>query len=429
MSRRILLTVIAACALGVVVFFVPTAILVRNQNEHMDRLELQRLAFVAARAAAAQPEAAAPGLGDPDPHHQYARYSPAGQRVAGVGPDTADGSVRAALQGDADNVVTATDIVAAAPIGTEPIMGAVRVAEPLSVDRGNTALALTWLGLLALGAVAAAGAAGWWLLRRLLVPVAALRQAADRLGQGDFTASVPSTGLAEFDDLAEALTASARRVGRLVERERAFSADASHELRTPLAAVMVALETELMSPQPVSRVVVSQSVEALSRMERTVDDLLHLVRDTPGPRETVDLCHLLRQLVEEWQPPATARDRRLTTRCPASTRVVFSEAALRHILDVLVDNALRHGAGDVVVHADTVRGGTVVSVTDDGAGPAHPESVFRRRAADATGTGIGLSLARTLAEAEGGRLSLRAGSPTTFELLMPTGSGEPQSRG
>ena len=423
MTRRILLTVLLTCAMGVAVFFVPTAILVRDQNEKADVLELQRFALVAARAAAGQQQNAVPGLGDTDPHHRYARYNPAGQRVAGQGPSTADPPVTAAQQGDAVSIVADAEIVATAPIGADPITGVVRVAEPLSVDREQTARALAWLSLLAVGAIAAAGAAGWWLVRRLLEPVTQLRAAADRLGHGDFTVSVPRTGLTEFDELGRALSSSARRVGRLVERERAFSADASHELRTPLAGVMVALETELMSPRPVSRAVIFDSVEALARMERTVSDLLDLVRDPPGS-ETLELCPMLREVSERWRPGAVMSGRTITVSCAQSVSVVFSAAALRHILDVLVDNALRHGAGEVVLRAGPVRGGAVVSVTDHGAGPPHPESVFRRRSPEATGTGIGLSLARTLAEAEGARLSLKS-TAATFELLIsapPAGS-------
>ena len=92
---------------------------------------------------------------------------------------------------------------------------------------------------------------------------------------------------------------------------------------------------------------------------------------------------------------------------------------MRHILHVLVDNALRHGRGAVTVAADRTPGGLAVTVTDAGSGPARPATMFGRRDPDATGTGIGLAMAPSLAEAEGARLRLRSGAPTTFELLMP----------
>ena len=112
---------------------------------------------------------------------------------------------------------------------------------------------------------------------------------------------------------------------------------------------------------------------------------------------------------------------------PAGQRARVSEQALRQIVDVLVDNALQHGRGRVTVRAHPVATGVEVEVHDEGAGALDPEAIFARRSASARGHGIGLALARSLAEAEGGRLRLASGGEgTAFSLLLlgPEARGE-----
>src|SRR5205823_4633339 len=96
-----------------------------------------------------------------------------------------------------------------------------------------------------------------------------------------------------------------------------------------------------------------------------------------------------------------------------------SAPALAHVLDVLLDNARRHGAGDVRVTARAHPGAVSVSVTDQGPGIAEGAAIFERRRSASGSTGIGLALARRLTEAEGGRLRLREGDGTTFEVTLP----------
>ena len=421
MTRRVLFTVVAVCALGVAVFFVPMALIVRDQHRQTDLLEMQRLAAAAVRSVPPDLRDAAGWRPlDTKSHHSYALYDAMGRRIAGRGPEQADHTVTRALRGTVASGVTDTEIVAATVLGVgTQVTGAVRVAEPARQSTERTMVSLGWMSAIALGAVALAALAGWWLLRRLLVPVIALRAAAERLGQGDFTVQIPDTGLAELDDLGRALTLSAERIGRLVDRERAFSADASHQLRTPLAAVMVALETELLAPRQDRRAVLTESLEALTRLERTVTDLLRLARDAPGQRAALDLAALLDQLRADWSDRYRTAGRTLDVRCRELPVAHASDAAVRHVLDVLVDNALRHGRGAVTVAADPTPGGLAVTVTDAGSAPARSATMFGRRDPEATGTGIGLAMARSLAESEGARLRLRSGTPTTFELLIP----------
>ena len=98
-----------------------------------------------------------------------------------------------------------------------------------------------------------------------------------------------------------------------------------------------------------------------------------------------------------------------------------SAPAINQVLDVLIGNALQHGRGTVTVRARHAPRSIAIEVSDEGPGPpTDADDVFRRRPASATGRGIGLALARSLTEAEGGRLTLsRAGPGPRFTLLLP----------
>src|SRR4051812_20561579 len=108
--------------------------------------------------------------------------------------------------------------------------------------------------------------------RRLAVPLERLARAARRLGQGDFASRAPRGGVAEADEIAAALDDTARRLGDLVARERAFSAGASHQLRTPLAALRIELEAlELRSEAPPE---LARALAQVERLQTTIDTLL-----------------------------------------------------------------------------------------------------------------------------------------------------------
>ena len=101
-----------------------------------------------------------------------------------------------------------------------------------------------------------------------------------------------------------------------------------------------------------------------------------------------------------------------------------SAAAVRQVLAVLVDNAARHGSGTVGVRVREAADAVAIDVSDQGRGVHEPEHVlFARRPATARPHGIGLALARRLAEAENGRLTLTRPSPPVFTLLLPPAAG------
>jgi signal transduction histidine kinase len=312
------------------------------------------------------------------------------------------------------------DLVFATPVTDNGVLvGVVRAATPRTEFYLRTGL--TWLAML--GLAVAALALTWLVARRMAArlaqPLEQLSAAARRLGEGDFTVRASRAGISEIDSVGRALDTTAQRIGAMLDRERSFSANASHQLRTPLTGLRLQLEAALETPDADLHAAIRGGIAEADRLERTIDDLLVLARDTGSGAETADLDELLTEIEEGWRGLLATRGRelRVVTRGAPAPRA--SAAAIRQILTVLVDNAVTHGAGTVTVTARDAGDALAVDVADEGPGidPAH--EVFARRRDPDSGHGIGLALARSLAEAEGGRLWLSAPAPPTFTLLLP----------
>ena len=135
--------------------------------------------------------------------------------------------------------------------------------------------------------------------------------------------------------------------------------------------------------------------------------------------ETLDVDAVLDGIRLRWHPVLAARGRPLRLAVTGTPRVRVSTSALTQILDVLIDNADRHGAGTITVTVRALDDAVAIDVTDEGPPlPGDPTALFQRRITN-TGHGIGLALARRLAEAQGGRLRLATPDPPTFTLLLP----------
>ena len=424
MTRRILATILAVTTLAIALFGVPLAIGVRRLYENEAVVKLEREAAEAGIAVPASfsqtgdpvelPEAA-DGIG-------LGLYGKNGDKITGLGPAGADKEVSAALAGDVRSGRRSDALVVAVPlISEEVVFAAIRATAPRRSVDGRVHRAWLAMAALAAGALTGAGALAWRQARRLSRPVAALAEKAARLGEGDFSVRAARCGVAEVDAAADALNATAGRLGELLARERAFSADASHQLRTPLTRLRLGLESGLAGPGADQAEVIGAALGDIDHLEATVEDLLALARDVTPQRERLDIPALLAEVEGRWHGPLAAAGRPLRVALESGLPPVdASAAALRHILDVLVENAAGHGAGTVTVRARPTAGALAVDVADEGTGPPAPDDLFRRRSGAGGGRGIGLALARSLAEAEGGRLVLsRPGPAPCFTVLLP----------
>ena len=421
MRRRIIVGILVVTALAEVLFAVPLALTIQRRLADQDQLELTQLAALAANRVA-DGRLVLGSVPGPEREQLVGLYDAGGRLIDGRGPDRLEVPASEALT---DRVVHTREdgfLVVTVPViegGT--VRGLVRTAEPLSAGASRVRLAWLQLAALAGAALVLSAVAASALGRRLTRPLESLGRDAARIGEGDFTVKAARTGLPEIDSVGADLGRTAERVSSLFAREQAFTADASHQLRSPLTGLRLTLEAELAHPRPDHRDAITQALVDVDRLEKTIDDLLNLARDTAMPRAAVDLGEVLDDLDRRWHETFARAGRRLAVSPGTDVAApTISGAALAHVLDVLLDNARHHGLGDVTVATRGHPGAVTVSVTDQGPGVADPATVFERRTSAAGGTGIGLALARRLTEAEGGRLRLRAtGEGSTFEVTLP----------
>lgn len=420
MKRRIIASILGTSLVALLVLGIPLGISIARLDRSEAVLRLEREAGEARRAI--NPRALLAGdpieLRQDGPTH-FAVYLRSGRRVAGIGPAGADAPVRRALRGNVADARLNGETVVALPVdGNERVIAAIRAARPASFVDHRIRTAWLIIGAVAAFALVVAALLAWWQARRLTRPIDELVASAEQLGAGDFSTRTQRVGIAELDELGVAMDATAERLGGLLERERAFSADASHQLRTPITALRVAVETSLLTNSD-PHAALEQLIEPIDRLSATVDGLLDLARDTHIEREPLDVNRLLDDLERHWHGPLAAEGRPLRVAAESGLpSPSISATALLQVLDVLVENAARHGSGVVTVTARKGPEALVIEVSDEGAGLSDTETPFRRRSGD--GHGIGLSLARTLAEAEGARLVLeRTGPRPTFCMLIP----------
>lgn len=421
MRRRILLAIVAVTLVATTVLTVPLAVITARRESDASARVLEQ---VADRAAAVLPTALgvdgdAFELPDVESDVELAVYLPDGSRLVGTGPATSDPIAQQANGEPALLTENKMRVLTEPVIVDERQIAVIRVAEPLARSEARLRPELLLLLAIDLAAVLVAAGVGWVVAARLARPVRRIRDDAVRLGQGDFSIDPHRSGVTELDETADALAETADRLGTMLTRERAFSADASHQLRTPLAALRLSIETELMDPRPDPAAALHEAVSEIDRLEATVATLLDVARDQLPQREVLDVDDLLSAVRVRWQRPFQMSNRPI--RCSTSGRITarVSRAVIDQVLDILVSNALEHGAGPVSVGITHAGGNLIVTVSDGGRLERDIAELFTRRDPGAAGHGVGLALARSLAEAEGGRLMVGSAEPTSFLLIIP----------
>jgi len=414
--------IIGVAAVAVLVFAIPLGVTVRNLTTQDELNEIERAAERVGRAV--EPESlSASGTGALNlAEGEFAAgiYDQNGQRVAGHGPLRLEPDLRRALTGTV-TAQSGSQLRVAVPIGVHPTAGVVRAVA--ASGNVNSRVLRAWLVLGAFGflAIGAAAALAWWLSRRIDAPLARLAAAAHRVGDGDFTTRAPRSGIAEIDGVAQAIDTTAGRLGAALDRERSFSSDVSHQLRTRVTGLRVTLEAAIATGSSHDEAM-HQAIKETDRLEETIDDLLALARDPGGNQSPLDVRAMLDELEHSWHGRFAIVGRPLRVDADLdvpSPRV--SGAAVRHVVEILVDNAMRHARGEVKIVARTTHDGVAIDVEDEGPGiTIASDELFRRRAPGSDGHGIGLALARSLAEAEGGRLVVARRHPgAQFTLLLP----------
>ncbi|MFG3154397.1 sensor histidine kinase [Streptomyces sp. NPDC048219] len=295
---------------------------------------------------------------------------------------------------------------------------------PLSAEHGavDTALTVMLIGFPVLLAVVAW--VTWLVTRRALRPVEGIRrEMAAITASEDLARRVPVPGT--HDEVARLASTTNETLAALessVERQRRFVADASHELRSPIASLRTQLEVAAAHPELLD---LDGAVQDTVRLQRLATDLLLLARLDAGERPAdarVDLAALARAQAEGRAG--------VGVRAEGAVAVAGSRGQLERVLANLLDNAQRHARSAVEVSVRREGGTAVAAVADDGEGvpAADRERIFERfvrldaaRSRDDGGAGLGLAIARDVAERHGGTLTVgdAPAGGALFELRLP----------
>ena len=286
-------------------------------------------------------------------------------------------------------------------------------------------------------AIVIASLLGYGLAAGALRPVEAMRRRATEMSLEEGQERLPLPAARdEIHALGQTLNQMLDRLRVSFERERQFVADASHELRTPVAVVKAELEAALRADDlgPSARESLVAAVEECDRLAQLAEDLLVLARSAGGPvpvrPEPIAAQELLESVRRRFADRAAERGSEIRTDAPAGLVLEVDPLRLRQALGNLVDNALRHGEGEVVLPAG--RNGAIdeLEVSDPGAGFGElGESAFERfvrgeGARTGGGAGLGLAIVRAVAEAHGG--SAAAAGRSAVRLSLPvSGSSQP----
>jgi signal transduction histidine kinase len=289
---------------------------------------------------------------------------------------------------------------------------------------------LVWAGVAA-GVVALA--LGLLLARQLAAPIRALTEAANRLADGEMT-QVRVRSDDEIGELGQAFNSMARSLAQQETLRRNLMADIAHELRTPLTVIRSDLEALLdgvYEPTPEALASVQEETLLLARL---VDDLRALAQAEAGQlrleREPLDLAELLRGVAASFDLQAHGQGQELRLELDPDLPVVEADPVrVRQVAANLVSNALRHApeAGCVTVRAEALPAEVRVSVADDGPGIAEEDvsrifdRFWRGPQPRAQGSGLGLTIARELVRAHGGRIWVESepGQGSTFFFTLP----------
>ncbi|UYM07578.1 HAMP domain-containing sensor histidine kinase [Solicola gregarius] len=269
----------------------------------------------------------------------------------------------------------------------------------------------------------AAGLA-WWLAGRAVRPIERVRRVAEDIEASDLSRRIDlDRGPAEIRSLADSFDAMLARLENAARTQSMLIEDASHELRTPLAVLATNADVLLSHPEPtveLYREGLHRSQSAATRLRTTIDELLVDARGRARTidRQPADLVALANEVIGDARVLAESKDVQLSVGGSASAECSVDETTVRRAVSNLVDNAIRHAppGTSVAVEVWTADGQVDVTVADHGPGiPADEQTrVFERYGhgeADTHGTGLGLPIARQVAAAHGGDLTLESPGP------------------
>ncbi len=316
---------------------------------------------------------------------------------------------------------------------------AIAVGRDISVEQEQLLRFTAWLAATGLGVWLLGLLGGWWLAGRAIRPIDSISRTATRISEGDLDERIDTAGTdSELDQLGRVLNQTFDRLRESFERQRRFTADAAHELRTPVSILLAETQRILKRERGAEeyRESIRTCQDTAARMRRLAESLLLLARlenNAAEPRrEPSDLATIAAETVRHLSPLASERGVRLHVDLRPAV-LSGDPDALAILATNLVANAIQHhrtDGGQVWITTTDEAGRAVLTVRDDGPGipEEHLPRIFERfHRADAartggTGhTGLGLAIAKTIADNHQGRLTAanRPGGGACFTLSIP----------
>src|SRR5512133_1001722 len=317
----------------------------------------------------------------------------------------------------------------------EPYFGALIVAKPTAELRDRWVTLVERLALAGIVGILVAGALAWYLSRRITEPVLALTEAAEEIAEGNYDVKLPPVrGHDEIGLLSARFGQMAERLREAEELERNFLMTVSHELRTPLTAIrghVGALREGVAQDEASRKESLGVIAAEAARLERLVGDVLDLAKLDAHRftvlREEVDMERLVDRAYATFSEEARRRGIDYESEISARPVIVSDGDRVLQSITNLLSNAFRWtpDGGSVGLELTATDGSVYVGVADSGPGipPSERERIFRPFwSRGGGGTGLGLPIARELAAALGGRISLESSADTgsRFELMLPT---------
>lgn len=315
-------------------------------------------------------------------------------------------------------------------------------AESQHVEEAFASSLLVSLSVALLAAVVAALAVSWYFSRRVQRSIFPVTTAAGQVAAGEYDARVPDPGLGgEFATLASSFNSLAARLGDVEITRRQMLADLAHEMRTPLATIDAHLEAVEDGVRVLDETTLGVLRGSTARLRRLAEDIGAVSHAEEGrldihPR-SVDPATLAEAAASAARERYAAKGVRLQTSIDTHDPVLADTDRIGQVLTNLLDNALRHTppGGTVTLACTRLDRWIQYSVADTGEGIAaeHLGHVFDRfyrvdtaRDRHHGGSGIGLSIAKSLVEAHRGGISVASGGPgqgSTFTVRLPSTSG------
>jgi signal transduction histidine kinase len=311
---------------------------------------------------------------------------------------------------------------------------------PIALDSNQSqflARVRTSVWVAALSATVAALVAGGLLFRSIVAPLRRLTTASQAIAGGDLSVRAPVRGRDEVARLASAFNQMAESLARAEQARRNQTADIAHELRTPLTVLRGTIDAMLDGIYATDRENLLSAQAQVGTLTRLVEDLRLLALNDAGQLRLdvapLDMAVFLREVVDSHQIQAQERGVSLTLEAPPSLSGVRADRdRLAQVMGNLLGNALRYVSrgGRIDVRVKEQGQEIIVSLTDDGPGipsedlPYLFERFWRgdqaRRQATG-GSGLGLTIARSLIEAHGGRIWAHSieGEGSTFAFALP----------